>query len=226
MRLPPPPPPNPQNERKQLPPLVSLAVTPSGLGMSGANNGLISLWDVNAVKCTKAAVGKHGSQVQHVVSYSDSTFLTASVDGKVGLWDTRAALGSATGNEIGATLSHTPFMSTQRNAAAPISGLCKVDDNYIVVSGDTHVALLDVRSLKRVGEFMTGHKHPVVSLCVGGGGMCFSGGMDGMVIAHDLQTQRPTYGMGANKGSAGYIACTEDRLIVSGDDGHALVYDF
>jgi len=196
--------------------------------MTGSNNGLVSLWDVDGCRCVRAAVGKHGGQVQHVVTLDcgAGVFATGSVDGKVGLWDTRQELGSATGNEIGASLSHTPFVSTKRNAAAPISGLARVDENYLAVSGDTHVALVDVRTLRRVGEFMVGHKKPVVSLCVGGGGTCFSGGMDGMVIAHDLQTQKPLYGMGANKGSAGFLAATEDRLIVSGDDGHALVYDF
>jgi len=102
----------------------------------------------------------------------------------------------------------------------------RVDDNYLVVSGDTHVGLLDLRNLKRVGEFMTGHTKPVVSLAVGGGGTVFSGAMDGMVICHDLDTQQPKYGMGANKGEASFLAVTEDRLIVSGGDGHALVYDF
>jgi len=113
------------NERKQLPPLMAFAVGDDMKAMTGANNGLISLWDLNAVKCTKAAVGKHGAVVQHIATLSAGCYATASVDGKVGFWDTRQQLGSSTGNEIGATMSHTPFFSSRRQAAAPVSGLCR-----------------------------------------------------------------------------------------------------
>ena len=221
------------NARKQLPPLTALAIsnaTSGSVALSGSNNGLLSLWDLSSSKCTKAAVGKHGSQVQHIGDGGGGVFFTGSVDGKVGLFDTRGQLGSANGNEIGATDSATPFVDRRRAGAAPISGLCVRDnDCHIVVSGaDGNLALLDRRkNLAQIGEYMTGHTKPVVGLCLGASGsVCFSGAMDGMVICHDLNTLKPLYGMGANKGSAGFLACTEDRLIVSGDDGHALIYSF
>ena len=93
-----------------------------------------------------------------------------------------------------------------------------MDGNYLAVAGDTHVALLDVRTMKRVGEFMTGHEKPVVSLCVGGGGTCFSGAMDGMVIA-----QGPLYAIGAASlgkagvGAAGADVTVNRHLVVQGD---------
>ena len=54
----------------------------------------------------------------------------------------------------------------------------------------------------------------------------FSGGADGMVIAHDLKTLKPIYGMGANKKEANFITTTNDKLVVSGGDGHVLIYQF
>ncbi|GMH80520.1 hypothetical protein TrST_g2943 [Triparma strigata] len=217
------------NKRKQLPPLTAFNHNSSLLALSGSNNGLVSLWDLNSGVCTRAAAGKHLSQIQHCLpdTFDPSTFYTAAVDGKVGLWDTRGPLGSATGNEIGATLSTTPFTDNVRAGAAPISGLCDVDDYTLLVSGGTEVALLDKRKNLAVASTLRGHNSPIASLCVGGGGrVSFSGAVDGMVVAHDLRRMEPIYGMGANKKSSAFLATTEDRLIVTGDDGHALVYDF
>ena len=189
-----------------------------------------SLWDLNQGSCLKAALGKHSAQVQKVINDERSTevFYTAGVDGKIGMWDTRGQLGSATGNEIGATVSTTPFTSLSRSGAAPISGLVYVDDTHILASGGNSVALLDTRmNMQVVGQPMGGHQKPIASLCLGGGNLVsFSGSIDGMVIAHNLQTLQPIYGMGANKKSASFLGTTDTRLIVTGDDGHALVYAF
>ncbi|GMH88426.1 hypothetical protein TL16_g11153 [Triparma laevis f. inornata] len=219
-----------ENKRKQLPPLTAFSHNSELMAMSGSNNGLVSLWDLNSGVCTRAAAGKHLAQIQHVApdGFDPSTFYTGGVDGKIGLWDTRGPLGSATGNEIGATLSTTPFFSQGRQGAAPISGLCDVDDNTLVVSGGTSVALLDKRmNLAVIEKPMHGHSQPIASLCIGNGGsVSFSGAIDGMVICHNLQTMQPIYGMGANKKSSAFLAATDNRLIVTGDDGHALLYDF
>lgn len=75
------------------------------------------------------------------------------------MWDTRSQLGSATGNEIGATVSTSPFTSPSRSGAAPISGLVNVDDNHVLAAGGNDVALLDKRmNLQVVGKPMGGHK--------------------------------------------------------------------
>ncbi len=216
------------NAKKALPPLVNTAFDGQTL-MSGANNGLVSLWDVSdGIKCKKAAVGKHGGQVQGVAAVASDTFVTIGIDGMVGLWDIRGPLGSAAGNAIGATACAKAF------GGAPLSGLAIVDEG-VVVSGGTDIDLLDLRAgmrsvwdEERSGK---GHQKPIVSLCVGGNsanspGVAFSGAMDGNVVAHDLRTGIPLYGMGANKGSAGFLKTTTERLIVSGDDGHALIYEF
>ena len=220
------------NRRKQLPPLTAFAPDQdSSIGMSGSNNGLVSLWDLQQGTCVKAALGKHGDQIQHVINdfTSPEVFFTGGVDGKVGLWDTRGQLGSATGNEIGATESTSPFPSQNgRSGSAPISGLQLIDENHLLTSGGSTVALLDIRmNMQVIGQPMGGHQKPIASLCTAAGNqVSFSGSIDGMVIAHNLQTMKPIYGMGANKKSAGFLATTDNRLIVTGDDGHALVYSF
>jgi len=47
-----------------------------------------------------------------------------------------------------------------------------------------------------------------------------------MVIAHDLRTLQPLYGMGANKKEANLIETTNNKLVVTGGDGHTLIYQF
>lgn len=60
-----------------------------------------------------------------------------------------------------------------------------------------------------------------------GGGVLLTGGGDGMLLAHDLDSMRLSYGLGCC--SAGAVRCAvagERRLTVAGDDGNAMLYSF
>ncbi len=59
------------------------------------------------------------------------------------------------------------------------------------------------------------------------GGVLITGGGDGMLLAHDLDSMRLLYGLGCC--SAGAVRCAiagERRLTVAGDDGNAMLYSF
>lgn len=61
----------------------------------------------------------------------------------------------------------------------------------------------------------------------GGGGVLITGGGDGMLLAHDLDSMRLLYGLGCC--STGAVRCAiagESRLTVGGDDGNAMLYSF
>ena len=56
-------------------------------------------------------------------------------------------------------------------------------------------------------------------------GLC-SGGGDGMLLAHDLEQGKLLYGLGANQAAVRCIGTTPSKMVVSGDDGNAIVYEF
>lgn len=47
-----------------------------------------------------------------------------------------------------------------------------------------------------------------------------------MMLAHDLNTGRLLYGLGANQAAVRCIGSTPNRLVAAGDDGNAIVYRF
>ena len=57
------------------------------------------------------------------------------------------------------------------------------------------------------------------------GDLLLSGG-DGLLLVHNMSTGKLLYGLGANQGAVRCIAGTSNQMVVAGDDGNALVYDF
>jgi hypothetical protein len=62
-----------------------------------------------------------------------------------------------------------------------------------------------------------------------------SGGGDGLLLAHDLNSTKSTgkspglmWGLGAcsQGGAVRAVACAHDSVVVAGDDGNALAYAF
>ena len=58
------------------------------------------------------------------------------------------------------------------------------------------------------------------------GDLLLSGGGDGILLVYDMCSGKLLYGLGANQGAVRCIAGTRDQMVVAGDDGNALVYDF
>eukprot|EP00923_Selenidium_pygospionis_P020330 GHVN01035181.1.p1 GENE.GHVN01035181.1~~GHVN01035181.1.p1 ORF type:complete len:576 (+),score=79.65 GHVN01035181.1:6199-7926(+) len=210
---------------------------------TGTETGIVSLWDLIAGRCIRPVMGKHRGTVGRVVANGNgaSIYLTASVDGRVAVWDIRTPLGSASGDVLGATESVEVFTSSEKKAA-PVTELCLVNPQRIVSSGaDGRVALLDLRNLQEPmmmkddrresvrGTLKGGHSNsPVGSLCLHPSKqMCFSGGMmDDWVVCHDLATLRPIYAMDAMCRTASFLVCGWSQLIVSGDSGNASIFSW
>ena len=101
-------------------------------------------------------------------------------------------------------------------------------NNLILSGGCGKLCMLDIRNgLNVLGDEMEGHTDSCVSVQVDSAGeTSFSGSTGGMVIAHNLKTMQPIYGMGANKKDASFIEVSNNKLVVTGGDGHVLIYDF
>jgi hypothetical protein len=54
----------------------------------------------------------------------------------------------------------------------------------------------------------------------------FTGGGNGWLLSHDMETGKCLYGLGANEHAVRCIGTTSSKLVASGDDGKALVYSF
>lgn len=74
----------------------------------------------------------------------------------------------------------------------------------------------------------------IYSVCVAGD-VVLSGGGDGLLLAHDLNSTKSTgkspglmWGLGAcsQGGAVRAVACAHDSVVVAGDDGNALAYAF
>ena len=87
-----------------------------------------------------------------------------------------------------------------------------------------HNQVYDDRTFKHLME-LTDHKDYIYSMKLYGK-LIFSGGGNGWLLAHDMDTGKCLYGLGANEHAVRCIGTTPTKLVASGDDGKALVYDF
>jgi hypothetical protein len=57
------------------------------------------------------------------------------------------------------------------------------------------------------------------------GELCFSGAGNGMLLCHDVRSDRLLYALGANQHAVQAVGVTERHLVAAGDDGNVLVWD-
>ena len=58
------------------------------------------------------------------------------------------------------------------------------------------------------------------------GPLVFSGDGAGMLLAHDIDSGKLLYGLGANEGAVRCLGAVGDKLVAAGDDGNGLVFTF
>lgn len=201
-------------------PVLDLAWHP-GLAVTGGRDGLAIAWDLEAGKAITTMKGHKGHVT--VVNWfsSDDThvFLTGAQDGRVRVWDVRERK----------SVANIPAHVNRKGAGAVVGleGASVGLEQPLVVSAgaDATIGLLDPRSSFQVAYRFTGHKDFIYSMHVGGG-LCFTGSGDGMLLAHDLQRRTLLWGLGANKAAVRCIGQTHNKLVAAGDDGNAIIYSF
>jgi len=237
------------NPKKALPPLSCFEVTSHGRALTCAKNGIVSIWDCSVGAIDKAVAGKHESAINSVVLLADGpgVYATGGSDGIVAIWDTRKKLGSKSKHRIGCTDQLKPHIIGKKRSSEQIAAQVNVlSVAYHPSSGtsplphllsggaDGGVVLIDPRkSTEPVTKYARENSFPVASLCSPTAitsSACshalLSGDAKGTVCCHDICTGSLKYAIGSNKGCARFIDAVGKSLIVSGDDGRAIVYPF
>jgi hypothetical protein len=100
-------------------------------------------------------------------------------------------------------------------------------ETLIVSAGaDKRLCVLDPRKGFNVRTVFSEHQDFIYSLTTAGK-YSFSGGGDGMVIAHDLSEGRPLWAVGAGTAAIRGIAIANGtHLFATGDDGKCISYEF
>jgi F-box/WD-40 domain protein 7 len=107
-------------------------------------------------------------------------------------------------------------------------------ETLVVTAGaDRTLCVLDPRRGFAPRFRMAEHRDFIYSLHVPGSAaacassVVLSGAGDGMLLAHDLRTGKPLWGLGANEAA---VRCIDTagghQLVVTGDDGRVMIYDF
>ncbi len=201
-------------------PVVVLAVAP-GRCVSGDRGGTAIAFDLTTAQPIGSLKGHKGhiTAVEWLCYDDENLFLTGAQDGHVRVWDLRVR------QEVANIAAHSGdkgsgAVGALQSAAGP-AGSCAV-----VSSGaDCKVCVLDPKMSFNVRARFAEHKDFPYSLHVAGN-MAFSGAGDGMLLAYDLATDSLCWGLGANQAAVRGIGATASKLIASGDDGKAIVYDF
>jgi len=179
------------------------------LVVTGAQDGHVRVWDLRSSACV-ANVAAHASD-QGSGAVCDIAFASVSP----------LSNGGDGGGEGGGGASSPSDAAAAAMRAGPGS------ESLIVTSGaDRRICVLDPRAGFRVRAAFAEHRDFIY--CVhAAGSLCFSGGGDGTLLAHDLSAGRPLWAVGAGLAAVRCIGVAADaHLVACGDDGNCLVYEF
>lgn len=180
-----------------------------------------------------AATAGEGSRA--IPTHAD-ILLSGAQDGHLRAWDLRAkaplanielhASAAGAGAVGGIAVAHVPTAPGAAAAAGVGAGVGSTETLIVTAGADRCVCVLDPRRGFAPRFRMAEHADFIYSLFVVGG-VALSGSGSGMLLAHDLSTGKPLWGLGANEAAVRCVAAVGgNQLVATGDDGKALVYDF
>lgn len=194
--------------------------------VSGDRDGVANVWNLIDGVMMGSLKGHKGHLTASAWMRSESTpggadlVLTGAQDGHVRVWDIRAS-SSAVAN-IGCHAS-----DGGSGAVGDLSVTNLGAETLIVSSGaDKRLCVLDPRKGFSVRTVFTEHQDFIYSLTTAGK-YSFSGGGDGMLIAHDLLEEKPLWAVGAGTAAIRAIGIANGtHLVATGDDGKCISYEF
>lgn len=194
--------------------------------ISGDRDGVACVWNLHNGSLVGSLKGHKGHLTAsawmnlETVGSSD-LILTGAQDGHVRVWDIRTSSSSSIAN-IGCHAT-----DGGSGAIGDLSVAKFGSETVIVTSGaDKRLCVLDPRKSFNVRHVFTEHQDFIYSLTTAGR-YCFSGGGDGMLIAHDLFEGKPLWALGAGTAAVRAVGVVNGtHLIATGDDGKCLTYEF
>ncbi|CAK4662210.1 hypothetical protein LEN26_009690 [Aphanomyces euteiches] len=200
-------------------PILDFAVWGGSRLIGGDRNGSVLFFDLSQGAVEKKAKAVHAGHCTAVLGSCHSTdqAFSGGQDGILRLWDVRSKapvfeLACHAGQKGTGAVSFIQDMPTME---------------HVVVTGgaDGKVQVVDTRMPGQVRATFSEHSTFIYSLHLHHD-LCFSGDGAGMLLVHDLRTDRLCYGLGANRAAVRAIISTQRQLIAAGDDGSVLIYDF
>jgi WD40 repeat protein len=191
-----------------------------GAVFSGDRNGQCMLWDLETMKAV-VSVPTTGGQVAALGSIIDNeTQLLFAGDQKGTLsgWDLRVD-------------PERPVVQKRHHhpgaAVTAIVGTSMSSDNMLITAGADKVMHCYDPQKGFDEPLHTWKDHQDFIYAVEThANMVFSTGGNGWVLAHDVDSGKCCYGIGAGKNAMRCLATTDTQLVCAGDDGKIMAYDY
>lgn len=236
--------------RGHVAPVMQLALQPQVgaapglLAATGDRDGVVRVWDAGAGgadgsgcvgtltghrgHCTALtwlppAVWSDGTPLPSTLPTHEYVVASGAQDGHVRIWDVRAKAPAAN-VEVHTTDGGAGAVAGIVATVAPTGG-GGFETLLVTAGADRTVCVLDPRAGFGPRLRWDTHKDFIYSL-EADGRTVLSGDGSGMLLAHDIVAGGPVWGLGANEAAVRCIGVLPGALVVSGDDGKALVYDF
>lgn len=189
----------------------------NSLVASGDKSGKICFWDINTGQCIGSS-SEHRQAIMAIDFLNDpeTVLLSGGMDGKVCVWDLRTSSCVCT---VQAHKGSTNCMTISKPHGGPA---------YVVTGGsDKMCRVLDPRESFGVCMELREHKDVVTTVqCADD--IVMSGAGNGWVLAHDINSGKCFYGVGASE--SGAVHCVEllppKYMLTAGDDGKLIIFDY
>jgi WD40 repeat protein len=195
-----------------------------GAVVSGDRGSVVNLWDLHTGEKTASLKGHKGhiTAVRCLGPGAENVFVSGAQDGCLRVWDVRArrclaAISAHISPEGSGAVADILY-------SVPASGDLAAS-KLVSAGADRVVKVFDARRNFETLHRFADHKDFIYSLAVAGN-VCLSGGGDGMVLAHNVDSGALLWGVGANRAAVRCIHASSTKMVVAGDDGCSMIYNF
>ncbi|EFJ44249.1 hypothetical protein VOLCADRAFT_118805 [Volvox carteri f. nagariensis] len=214
-------------------PVLEMQVSADGRIVSGDRSGHVLLWDMSSGGVSWRMKNVHQGHVTSLAWFEEGgggggggasapgegggCFVTGGQDGVVRVWDPRAK----------ANVAKVQLHVNEQGHGAVgdiIAGGPAVSGLVVTAGADGTCRVLDPRLGFALSATARLTNFPYSMTAAGGTAVVGCG--DGSIHFIDVQSGRTLYALGANRAAVRCMEASYDKLVCSGDDGKAIVYNF